>query len=133
MQVLSRHIAELKVYGNDYDTEDGTAIRDYIHVVDLAKAHILALEYILNDKGCLTVNLGTGLGSSVKEIIENVETITGQSINYSYAARREGDAPILVANSDKAQAVLGWQAKHSDIKTIIDSAWQWHKTLHNLN
>lgn len=133
MQVLSGHIPELKIYGNDYTTEDGTAIRDYIHVADLATAHILALKHLLNGNPNLTLNLGTSIGSSVKEVVDNITNITGRSINYSYTERREGDAPILVANSSKANEVLGWQAKHSDIKTIIDSAWKWHKKLHGLN
>ena len=132
MQVLSGHIKKLQIYGNDYKTEDGTAIRDYIHVVDLAKAHILALDHLLNDHGNLTLNLGTSIGNSVKEVVDNVESITQHSINYSYEDRREGDAAILVANANKASEILNWQAKHSDIKTIIDSAWQWHKKLHNI-
>jgi UDP-glucose 4-epimerase len=118
------HIA---VFGSDYDTPDGTCIRDYIHVTDLAKAHILALEALLTgQKETATYNLGNGLGYSVKEVIETCENVTGKKANVIMSDRREGDPARLVASSDKIYRELGWKAEYS-LDEIISSAWKWHQ------
>ena len=115
---------EITVFGTDYPTKDGTNIRDYIHVEDLADAHILAMEKITGGKP-LYCNLGTGNGFSVKEIIQTAEQITGKKAPVKYGPRRAGDAIALYANPARARELLGWEAKHKDPKTIIQSAWNW--------
>ena len=114
------------VNGNDYSTKDGTCIRDYIHVNDLADAHIRALEYLDNKKNSVVVNLGTGDGYSVKEIIENAREITGKKIKELIGPRRLGDPAVLIADNKKAREVLGWIPQFG-LKEIISSAWEWHK------
>jgi len=116
---------KLFVYGNDYDTQDGTCIRDYIHVMDLADAHLKALEYLNANNESTIINLGTGKGNSVLEIIKKSEQITKRKIPYEITSRREGDPAILVADNKKAKEVLGWSPKFS-IEEIIESAWRWH-------
>lgn len=118
----------LDVFGTDYPTPDGTAIRDYVHVADLADAHVLAVRHLL---GCqsgygISVNLGTGKGHSVRDIMRAVTAISGYPIPARFAERRLGDPPYLMADSAKAQSVLGWNPEHSDLETIIHSALQWH-------
>ena len=113
----------IKVFGTDYDTPDGTCIRDYIHVEDLALAHRLALEKLGEYNGC--INLGTGIGTSVKEIIVAAEAVSGKKCPVEYAPRRAGDPARLFANNTKAQEVLGWKPKYTDIKDIIQTAWNW--------
>ena len=116
----------ISVFGSDYPTEDGTCIRDYIHVTDLAKAHILALDALLSGKKeTATYNLGNGLGYSVKEVIETCEKVTGKTANAIMADRREGDPARLVASSEKILQELGWKAEYS-LEKIISSAWNWH-------
>lgn len=119
--------AALTIYGSDYATPDGTAIRDYIHVQDLANAHLLALKYLLDHGKSVALNLGTGTGSSVAEIVKTAERLTGQQIPCEIAARRPGDPPRLIAASDRARSVLGWQPERSSIDTILTDAWIWHK------
>jgi UDP-glucose 4-epimerase len=122
---------ELAVYGNDYPTPDGTAIRDYIHVVDLAKAHVIALQRLLDNKNIEkveTFNLGTGTGSSVLEVIAAFEKVSGQKLPYKIVDRREGDVISAYANTDKANTVLGWTAK-STLEEAIDSAWKWEQKI----
>ncbi len=115
----------IKIYGDDYPTKDGTCIRDYIHVNDLADAHIRALEYL--EKGESTViNLGTGNGYSVKEIVEEARRITGKEIKSEIVSRRPGDPAILIADNKKAKEVLGWNPEY-DLKRILETAWNWHK------
>lgn len=117
----------ISIYGTDYPTPDGTCIRDYIHVVDLAKAHLLGLESLLN--GTLTsgiYNLGNSRGYSVKEVIAMCEQVTGKQANVQYGDRREGDPAILVANAEKVYQELGWEAQF-DLHAIIESAWNWHQ------
>jgi UDP-glucose 4-epimerase len=115
------------IYGTDYPTPDGTCVRDYIHIMDLAGAHILALESMGKSSGTGEVfNLGNGAGFSVCEIIEHSRAITGLAIETEDAPRRPGDAPVLVASSEKARRVLGWRPKYADIDTIIATAWRWH-------
>jgi len=113
------------VFGDDYATPDGTCIRDYIHVEDLAEAHILALEYLLAGGSSDQFNVGTGSGHSVMEVIRAVEEVTGQKVPYVMGTRREGDPASLVASSDKLQAKLGWQPRSSDLKTIVKNAWNF--------
>ena len=114
------------INGNDYATQDGTCIRDYIHVNDLADAHIKALEYLNNSESSVIVNLGTGNGYSVKEIIENAGEITGKKIKNVIGPRRHGDPAVLIADNKKAKEILGWFPKYG-LKEIISSAWEWHK------
>ncbi len=124
---------ELLVYGNDYPTPDGTCIRDYIHVVDLAKAHVVALQRLLNKQNLENVetfNLGTGKGSSVLEVITAFEKVSGQKLPYKIIGRREGDVISAYANTDKANLVLGWKAL-STLEDALLAAWQWEKKLRN--
>ncbi len=124
---------ELSVYGNDYPTPDGTCIRDYIHVVDLAKAHVVALQRLLNKQNLEkveTFNLGTGKGSSVLEVITAFEKVSGQKLPYKIVGRREGDVISAYANTDKANKVLGWKAL-STLEDALFAAWQWEKKLRN--
>jgi len=116
----------IEIFGSDYDTPDGTCIRDFIHVTDLAQAHILALEYLGYTSKSDCYNLGTGKGYSVKEIIKISQEITGKSIPYQEIGRREGDPPALVADAKKIKEELGWEPKFSDIRIIIQTAWEWH-------
>ena len=122
---------ELSVYGNDYPTADGTAIRDYIHVVDLAKAHVIGMVRLLNEKNTdkiETYNLGTGTGSSVLEVITSFEKVSGQKLNYKIVGRRDGDITEAYANTDKANNVLGWKAKLS-LDESLASAWKWEQKI----
>jgi UDP-glucose-4-epimerase GalE len=118
----------MEVFGTDFPTPDGTAVRDYIHVTDLAAAHILALRVLLGDKPSEFINLGTNLGHSVLEVIRAAERVTGRSVTYRTLPRREGDVPILLASREKAERVLGWAPRLSDIETILRTAWAWHRT-----
>ena len=115
----------LHLFGNDYDTKDGTCIRDYIHVVDLAAAHVLALQYLLDSKPSVSINLGTGHGASIFDIIKAAEDVTGKKVPYKVHQRRPGDPSTLVANADRAKEILNWDPKLNDIKTIIATAWNW--------
>nr|WP_294777875.1 UDP-glucose 4-epimerase GalE [uncultured Flavobacterium sp.] len=122
---------ELSVFGNDYPTVDGTAIRDYIHVVDLAKAHVIALQRLLNKQNAEkveTFNLGTGKGSSVLEVIHAFEKVSGQKLPYKIVARREGDITSAYANTDKAREILGWQTELS-LEEALASAWKWEQKI----
>lgn len=118
---------DIRLFGTDYDTEDGTCIRDYIHVTDLADAHILALENMVSKNRSNIYNLGNGNGFSVKQIIDAAREVTGCSIKTVNTDRRPGDPPVLIASSEKIQKELEWSPKFNDINTIIDSAWKWHK------
>jgi UDP-glucose 4-epimerase len=121
--------AELSVYGDDYPTPDGTAVRDYIHVVDLAKAHVIAMKRLLDKKNLDKVeifNLGTGTGSSVLEVIQSFEKVSGQKLPYKIVPRREGDVISAYANTDKANNVLGWKAE-STLDEAMESAWEWEQ------
>ena len=122
---------ELSVYGNNYPTPDGTAVRDYIHVVDLAKAHVIALKRLLENKNVSAVetfNLGTGTGSSVLEVIQAFEKVSGQKLPYKIVDRREGDITSAYANTDKANNVLGWKAE-SSLEEAMASAWKWEQKI----
>lgn len=122
---------KIEIFGNDYPTRDGTCIRDYIHIVDLAQAHLLALEKLFNDKIGGNYNLGNGEGYSVKEVIELARKITGRSIPEVISERRAGDPAILVGSSEKAKDILGWKPKYTDLLTILETAWKWHKRFPN--
>ena len=123
MEVACGKRGKLKVFGSDYDTRDGTCIRDYIHVTDLASAHVLALEYIAKNKKSLTLNLGTGKGITVTEMLEATRRITGKDIPAEYVGRRAGDPAQLTASSKLAKEVLGWEPKYSDVDTLIKSTY----------
>ena len=116
----------VSIYGSDYDTPDGTCIRDYIHVTDLAKAHILAVEYLMNGGNSDIFNLGNGIGYSVKEVIETTRKVTGHKIPVKIEARRDGDPARLVASGQKAKEILGWEPEIKDLADIVRSAWNWH-------
>ncbi len=116
----------ISVFGTDYSTRDGTCVRDYIHVTDLAQAHFLALEYLKEGGASDRFNLGNGLGFTVKEVIETAARITGKSIQVDYAPRRPGDPPELVGSSDKARSVLGWNPQFPSLEVILESAWRWY-------
>ena len=122
---------KLSVFGSDYPTPDGTAVRDYIHVVDLAKAHVIALQRLINKQNLAkveTFNLGTGTGSSVLEVINAFEKVSGQKLNYQIVGRREGDITSAYANTDKANTVLGWKSQLS-LEEALASAWKWEKKI----
>ena len=118
----------VSIYGTDYDTPDGTCIRDYIHVTDLAKAHILAVEYLMKGGKSDIFNLGNGIGYSVKEVIETARKVTGHPIPAKEVERRSGDPARLVASGQKAKEILGWEPEIKDLSDIIASAWKWHST-----
>jgi UDP-glucose 4-epimerase len=118
------------IFGTDYPTTDGTCIRDYIHVTDLAQAHVLGLEYLLKGGDSEVFNLGNGSGFSVREVIESAKEVTGAEIKIEERDRRPGDPPILVGSSDKASKVLGWRPQYPNIKDILTHAWQWHQRRH---
>jgi UDP-glucose 4-epimerase len=119
--------AHISVFGTDYPTADGTAIRDYIHVRDIASAHLAALEYLLADGGTIALNIGTGEGASVASVIAAVERITGHNITFQRAPRRSGDPAQLVASSERAEELLGWRAS-SNLEGAIRDSWRWHQT-----
>lgn len=123
--------SELKVFGTDYNTIDGTAIRDYIHIDDLSNAHILALEYLKKNKKSRIFNCGYGQGYSVLEVIKVVKEITKIDFKVNHTERREGDPPILIADSSLIKKMLGWTPKYNDLHYIIKSAWDWEKKLNN--
>ncbi len=125
LMALIGEIEHIEVFGTDYDTPDGTCIRDYIHVDDLAEAHALALEKLLSGGASLRCNLGTGVGVSVREIIDAVEEVTGKSVPLRHGPRREGDPPSLVADPALAAEVLGWKARRLDVRDMVRSAWAW--------
>jgi UDP-glucose-4-epimerase GalE len=119
--------SHVDVYGSDYPTPDGTAIRDYIHVTDLAAAHVLALEKLQAGRENLFLNLGTGLGYSVRDVISMVEQVSGRHVNTRMATRRAGDPPALVAAPGRAEEILGWKPACSSLRTIIETALHWHE------
>ncbi|MGE6630465.1 UDP-glucose 4-epimerase GalE [Bacillus sp. NPDC077027] len=125
LQVALGKREQIMIYGDDYDTEDGTCIRDYIHVMDLVDAHILAVDRLRDGKGSATYNLGNGTGFSVKQVVEVAREVTGHPIPAQVAKRRAGDPAKLIASSEKALQELGWQPQYADLHTIIKSAWTW--------
>jgi len=125
LMALTGEIEHLEVFGTDYNTPDGTCIRDYIHVEDLAEAHALALDHLAAGGESIRCNLGTGVGVSVKEIIQAAEEVTGKTVPVRYGPRREGDPDALVADPSLARALLGWEAKHKDVRDMLRPAWAW--------
>ncbi|MCZ6637568.1 MAG: UDP-glucose 4-epimerase GalE, partial [Alphaproteobacteria bacterium] len=119
--------SEITVFGDDYDTADGTCVRDYIHVMDLADAHVRALDHLLAGKGDLTLNLCTGTGYSVNQVIEAARRVTGKAINAVAGPRRAGDPPVLVADAARAREVLGWKPARAALADQIGDAWRWHQ------
>ncbi|WP_343208615.1 UDP-glucose 4-epimerase GalE [Anaerolentibacter hominis] len=117
----------ISIFGSDYPTKDGTCVRDYIHVTDLARAHVLALNYLMNGGESSIFNLGNGVGYTVKEVIETARKVTGHPIPASLEDRRGGDPAVLVASSEKAETVLGWKPEKGNLEEIIASAWNWHR------
>ena len=128
LQVPNGKRETISIYGTDYDTPDGTCIRDYIHVTDLAQAHILAVQYLNNGGKSDIFNLGNGVGYSVREVIETARKVTGHPIPATETPRRAGDPARLVASSEKAKKILGWKPVHDSLEEIIASAWNWHKS-----
>ena len=120
----------VSIFGTDYPTPDGTCIRDYIHVTDLAQAHVLGLEYLLKGGETTVFNLGNGNGFSVKEVIETARQVTGREIPAIECPRRPGDPPALVGGSDRARAILGWDPQYADLTQILTHAWAWHQQRH---
>jgi UDP-glucose 4-epimerase len=118
------------IFGTDYPTDDGTCVRDYIHVNDLADAHVLGLEYLLKGGDSAVFNLGNGSGFSVREVIDTARQVTGKQIAVVECDRRPGDPPALIGSGDKARQILGWEPKYSSLKDIITHAWQWHQQRH---
>ena len=117
----------VNVYGTDYPTPDGTAVRDYVHVVDIADAHVRALDVPVDEKAPVAVNLGTGGGHSVREVVDAAGRVTGKKLKTTEQPRRPGDPPALVAAVDRAASVLGWRATRSSLEEILESAWRWHR------
>ena len=128
LQVPNGQREKIMVFGDDYATPDGTCIRDYIHVTDLAQAHILALDYLLKGGENNVFNLGNGVGFSVREVVDCARKVTGHPIPEEMAPRRAGDPAQLIASSEKAMKVLGWKPQYNDLETIIATAWEWHRT-----
>ena len=128
LQTVLGQRSEFRVFGDDYDTRDGTAVRDYVHVSDLADAHVRALRYLLNGGESAAFNLGTGTGVTVKELVAEVRRVTGRPVIVETAPRREGDSPCLVADNGRARDVLGWRPSR-DLSDIVQSAWRWHSSL----
>lgn len=131
LQVPNGKREYISVFGDDYNTKDGTCVRDYIHVCDLADAHVLAVNYLLDGNESNVFNLGNGVGFSVKEVITETEKVVGKPINSKMDTRRAGDPATLTASSKKAQEVLGWKPKMNDLNKIIATAWNWHKNHKN--
>lgn len=127
LQVPNGEREKISVFGDDYPTRDGTCVRDYIHVTDLAQAHILALDYLLAGGENNVFNLGNGVGFTVKEVIDVTRKVTGHPIPAEICPRRAGDPAQLVASSEKAKTVLGWKPQYAELDTIVSSAWTWHK------
>jgi UDP-arabinose 4-epimerase len=123
------HRAAIDIFGTDYPTPDGTAIRDYVHVTDLSAAHVLALRSLSNEGESVALNLGTGQGHSVREVIATVERVTGHSVPVREAPRRPGDLPEFVADARRAHVVLGWQPRYADLGVIVQTAWDWYVTV----
>jgi UDP-glucose 4-epimerase len=130
MMALQGHVSDFAVFGDDYDTPDGTAVRDYIHVTDLAAAHVMALRLLMQGHQGGVFNLGTGTGFSVREILKAIIAVTGREVQHVIKPRRGGDPAYLVADPGAARKVLKFMPKHSDLATIIRTAWKWHKQAH---
>lgn len=131
LDVMAGRRPALQIFGDDYPTADGTCIRDYIHVNDLADAHVLGLRKLLAEGGSHVFNLGTGRGDSVQQVIDTARAVTGLDLVAQVAPRRPGDPPVLVAAAEKARRELGWQPRYPELHTILSHAWRWHQALHS--
>jgi UDP-glucose-4-epimerase GalE len=127
LDAASGRKSAVHIFGTDYQTPDGTAIRDYVHVCDLARAHVLAVEFLLDGGDTFAINLASGHGASVRQVIDTARSITGAKIDVRNAPRRSGDPSILVAEAERARQLLGWTAERSDLATIMADAWCWHR------
>ena len=127
LQVALGQREKIMVFGDDYNTVDGTCVRDYIHITDLANAHLLAVQRLRQGCESIICNLGNGKGFSVKEVIDVTRKVTGREIKAEIATRREGDPALLIASSDKAREILGWEPQYASLETIIETAWKWHE------
>ena len=127
LQVPNHQREYISIFGTDYDTKDGTCVRDYIHVNDLAQAHILAMNYLRNGGKSDIFNLGNGVGFTVKEVVETAREVTGHPIPAKKEARRAGDPSTLIASSGRAKSILGWKPQYADLRVIIETAWKWHQ------
>ena len=127
LQVPNGQREAISIFGDDYDTKDGTCVRDYIHVTDLAQAHILAVDYLMKGGKSDIFNLGNGVGFTVREVVETARKVTGDPIKAVISPRRAGDPARLIASSEKAKRVLGWKPEHADLEEIIATAWNWHR------
>lgn len=123
----------IEIFGTDYETIDGTAIRDYIHVTDLADAHVKALKILESSNRSYQLNIGTGTGTSVSQIVSEVEAVCNVKLSILYRPRRNGDPPALIASSEKAQGLLNWKPKYSSLHKIVETAWKWHRKKHRTN
>ncbi len=130
LQAAAGKRAHVSIFGTDYDTPDGTCIRDYIHVTDLAQAHVLGLQHLLDNRVSQIFNLGNGSGFSVKQVIDTAKAVTGRAVPFEECPRRIGDPAVLIGSSAKARQVLGWQPQYADLKTIVQHAWNWHQHRH---
>lgn len=128
LEAASGKREKIKIFGDDYDTQDGSCVRDYVHVTDLASAHLLALERLKRGGESSVYNLGNGKGFSVKEVVEMARKVTGKNIKAEIAERRPGDPAILIASSEKAKKELGWKPKYDSLQSIIATAWKWHES-----
>lgn len=128
LQVPNNQREYISIFGNDYDTKDGTCVRDYIHVNDLAQAHILSMKYLADGGKSDIFNLGNGVGFTVKEVVETARKVTGHPIPAREEPRRAGDPSTLIASSEKAKSVLGWKPAYAELETIIETAWKWHSS-----
>ena len=136
LEALFKKDGFVKVNGIDYPTFDGTCIRDYVHVSDLAKAHVLALNKIINDRSLSIYNLGNGKGYSIMEVIDTAKKVTGKEIKILKSKRRQGDPPVLISSPEKAKKELLWKPEYPDLESIIKTAWNWYllkKEIHQLN
>jgi len=129
LMAVEGKLADFRVFGCDFPTPDGTAIRDYVHVTDLAEAHVLALRRVLARQGSVALNIGTGTGHSVAEVLAAVARATGHDLGEASGPRRAGDPAILVADAEAARQVLGFMPRHSALDTIVSTAWAWRRTL----
>jgi UDP-glucose-4-epimerase GalE len=130
LQAAAGDRKDVQIFGTDYPTPDGTCLRDYIHVSDLSRAHVVGLQALMEDRiSSQAINLGTGHGYSVREVIETVRRVTGREFTVRETARRPGDPPKLIASANLAKAVLGWTAQESDIETIVSTAWNWYRAM----
>lgn len=131
LQAASGKRDHISIFGTDYDTVDGTCVRDYIHVTDLAQAHILAVRYLMDGNKSDIFNLGNGVGFTVRQVIDEARKVTGADIKVVEEGRRAGDPATLIASSDKAKSVLGWKPEYADLSKIIETAWKWHSEQKN--